>query len=57
LKSAGEKRLLQLNEFEEIRLDAYESLRIYKEPIKQWHDKFINMREFREGDLVLLFNS
>jgi len=57
LKSAGERRLLQLNELEEICLDAYESSRIYKERTKRWHDKFINRREFREGDLVLLFNS
>ena len=57
LKSAGERRLLQLNELEEIRLDAYKSSRIYKERTKWWHEKFINHREFREGDLVLLFNS
>ena len=57
LKSAGEGRLLQLNELEEVRLDAYESSRTYKERTKRWHDKFINHREFREGDLVLLFNS
>ncbi|XP_015583459.1 uncharacterized protein LOC107262403 [Ricinus communis] len=54
---AGEKRLLQLNELEEIRLDAYESLRLYKEKIKRWHDKRILRREFKEGDLVLLYNS
>ena len=57
LKSGGERRLLQLNELEEIRLDAYESSRFYKERTKRWHDKFINHHEFREGDLVLLFNS
>ena len=49
--------MLQLNELEEIRLDAYESSRIYKERAKRWHDKFIHRREFQEGDLVLLFNS
>ena len=49
--------MLQLNELEEIRLDAYESFRINKERTKRWHDKFIHMREYREGDLVLLFNS
>jgi len=49
--------LLQLNELQEIRLDAYESSRIYKERTKRWHDKFIKHRELREGDLVLLFNS
>jgi len=57
LKSAGTRRLFQLNELEEIHLDAYESSRIYKERIKRWHDKFINRREFWEGDLLLLFNS
>ena len=49
--------MLQLNELEEIRLDAYESSKIYKEKTKPWHDRFINCREFQEGDLVLLFNS
>ena len=49
--------MLQLIELKEIRLDAYESSRIYKERVKRWHDKFINHREFWEGDLVLLFNS
>jgi len=49
--------LLQLNKLEEIFLDAYESSRIYKERTKRWHDKFIHRREFRVGDLVLLFNS
>jgi len=34
LKQAGEKRLLQLNELEELRMDAYESVRIYKERTK-----------------------
>ena len=49
--------MLQLNELEEIRLDAYYSSRLYKERTKRWHDKFINRCEFWECDLVLLFNS
>ena len=57
LKSAGERRLLQLNEVEEIHLDAYEISRIYKGRTKWWDDKFINCREFRKDDLVFLFNS
>jgi len=57
LKSTGEKRLLYLNELGKICLDAYESSKIYKEITKRWHDKFINRCQFREGDLVLLFNS
>ncbi|XP_074296719.1 uncharacterized protein LOC141627257 [Silene latifolia] len=57
LKSAGEKRLLDLNELEEFRLEAYESSRIYKEKTKKFHDKKILRREFEVGELVLLFNS
>ncbi|XP_031106205.1 uncharacterized protein LOC116010846 [Ipomoea triloba] len=56
LKLAGEKRLLQLNELEEFRLDAYENAQIYKERTKKWHDKHILKREFVSGDKVLLFN-
>ena len=38
LKRAGEKRLLDLNEIDEIRQDAYESVVLYKEKTKKWHD-------------------
>lgn len=57
LKNAGEKRFLQLNELEEIRLDAYDNSPIYKERTKRWHDKNIHRREFKEGEMVLLFNA
>ncbi|XP_057994334.1 uncharacterized protein LOC131174595 [Hevea brasiliensis] len=56
LKAAGEKRFLQLNELEEIRQDAYENARIFKDKTKRWHDKRISRKEIKEGDLVLLFN-
>ncbi|KAJ9554347.1 hypothetical protein OSB04_018392 [Centaurea solstitialis] len=56
-KDAAERRLLQLSELDELRLDAYESSRIFKEKTKKWHDNRIVRREFREGDLVLLYNS
>ncbi|CAM8903296.1 unnamed protein product [Rhodiola kirilowii] len=57
LQTAEENRVLQLHELEEIRNEAYESARIYKEKTKRWHDKKILRREFKEGDKVLLFNS
>ncbi|CAM8899340.1 unnamed protein product [Rhodiola kirilowii] len=57
LKTAGEKRLFQLQELEEIRLDSYENARIYKDKTKLWHDKRISKKGFREGDQVLLYNS
>jgi len=42
---------------EELRIDAYENARIYKERTKRWHDKHILKKDFKSGDLVLLFNS
>ena len=52
-----QKRFLQLQELEELRLQAYENARIYKEWTKAWHDKKIMPKEFKEGDQVLLNNS
>ncbi|KAF8044594.1 hypothetical protein N665_7598s0001, partial [Sinapis alba] len=42
---------------DEIRLDAFENSRIYKEKTKAFHDKKILRREFSAGDQVLLYNS
>ncbi|MCI03383.1 gag-pol polyprotein, partial [Trifolium medium] len=56
-QAAGGKRILELHELEELRLDAYENAKIYKERTKNWHDRRIIRREFNEGDLILLFNS
>ena len=55
--TAGEKRILDINELEELRQDAYENAKIYKERTKTWHDKRINKKNFKIGDIVLLFNS
>ena len=52
-----EKRLLQLNELEELRNEAYDNARIYKDKTKKWHDQRILRREFKVGELVLLYNS
>ena len=49
LKAAGEKRLLQLNEMDEFRNDAYENAKICKERTKNWHDKHILRHEFALG--------
>nr|KYP36512.1 Transposon Ty3-I Gag-Pol polyprotein [Cajanus cajan] len=56
-KSCGEKRKSQLHELEEMRLNAYQSSRQYKERVKAYHDKKILKRDFRPGQSVLLFNS
>ncbi|XP_041016116.1 uncharacterized protein LOC121258639 [Juglans microcarpa x Juglans regia] len=57
LQAAGKKRILQINETDEFRNDAYENARIYKDTTKRWHDKHILRREFKIGKKVLLFNS
>ena len=56
-KMAGEKRILQLNELEEFRNEAYENAKIYKEKTKAWHDKHIARKKLELGQRVLLFNS
>ena len=53
----GQHRKLQLQELEEIRNDAYENARIYKERTKAYHDKMICRKEFHVGQKVLLFQS
>ncbi|XP_018487321.1 uncharacterized protein LOC108857805 [Raphanus sativus] len=57
IKSAKEKRLFQLHELDEIRMDAFENSRIYKERTKAFHDKNILKRELRADDQILLYNS
>ncbi|PIM99624.1 hypothetical protein CDL12_27880 [Handroanthus impetiginosus] len=57
MQATGEKRLLQFNELDEFRLQAYENAKIYKEKTKRWHDKKIVERDFEPGQYVLLFNS
>ncbi|CAN6712740.1 unnamed protein product [Malus baccata var. baccata] len=54
---AGIHRKLQLNELEEIRNEAYENARLYKEKTKAFHDKMIRTKSFSVGQKVLLFNS
>ena len=57
LKAASSKRLLDINELDEIRLDTYKSALLYKEKTKRWHDQRLIRREFKVGDLVLVYNS
>ena len=56
-KDVKEERLFKLNELEELRNEAYDNARIYKDKTKKWHDQKILRREFKAGDQVLLFNS
>ena len=56
-KTSEEKRKVQLQEHEEMWLNAYESSKLYKERTKRYHDKMILHREFKPIRQVLLFNS
>ncbi|GKC25453.1 reverse transcriptase domain-containing protein, partial [Tanacetum coccineum] len=58
LTKPGENLFLQINELDEMRLNAYESSISYKERTKRWHDKRIKLPiNYEKGDKVLLFNS
>ncbi|GJS42560.1 reverse transcriptase domain-containing protein [Tanacetum coccineum] len=58
LTKAGANKFLQINELDELRLDAYESSISYKERTNGWHDKRIKTpTKYEKGDKVLLFNS
>nr|GEU39334.1 hypothetical protein [Tanacetum cinerariifolium] len=57
LKTTGDHRKLQLNEFSELRYHAYENSVIYKERTNKLHDSKITNHIFNVGDQVLLVNS
>jgi hypothetical protein len=57
MDAAGNKRMLQLSELDELRLFSYENAKLYKEKTKRWHDKHIQPRNFEVGQQVLIFNS
>lgn len=57
IDEAGRKRFMQLHELEELRDQAYENAKIYKEKTKKYHDKHILSKQFEPGMKVLLFNS
>lgn len=57
MQQAGDKRKLQLNELEELRYDAYENAKLYKERTKAYHDKLLVRKEFHVGQKVLIYNS
>ena len=46
LAKAGQQRMLQMNELDEMRRESYESSRIYKDKVKLFHDKHIVTKTF-----------
>ncbi|XP_031393661.1 uncharacterized protein LOC116205261 [Punica granatum] len=57
LRRSGEERKFQLQELEEIRLEAYDNAAMYKERAKLLHDKVLLRKDFSIGQKVLLFDS
>ncbi|RDX76394.1 hypothetical protein CR513_43616, partial [Mucuna pruriens] len=53
----GKQRKFQLQELDELHLEAYENSRIYKQKVKCFHDQQILRKEFQVDQKVLLFNS
>ena len=46
-----------MNDLEELRNEAYDNARIYKDKTKKWHYHNILRNEFKAGEQVLLYNS
>ena len=57
LDLAGNNRKLQVNELEELRNEAYENAKVYKDRTKVFHDQAIHRKSFAPGQKVLLYNS
>ena len=51
------KRMLEIDELEELRNDAYFNSKIAKDRQKKWHDQLITQKTFNQGDQVLLYDS
>ncbi|RDX90947.1 hypothetical protein CR513_27137, partial [Mucuna pruriens] len=51
---AGERRKFQLQELDELRLEAYENSKIYKQKVKKFHDQKILRKDFHVDQKVLL---
>ena len=56
-QATKEMRLIQMNEFEELRNEAYDNAKIYKDKTKKLHEQKILRKEFKIRELVLPYNS
>ena len=57
MNQAGLKRMLEIDELQELRNDAYFNSKIAKDRQKKWHDQLITQKTFNQGDQVLLYDS
>ena len=56
-QTTGDHRRLQLSEFEELRNDAYDLSKKYKDKMKWIHDKSILRKDLFSGQKVFLYDS
>jgi hypothetical protein len=57
LKTAETKRKIKIAKLKEWREKVYHSAKLYKERTKRRHDKWNKIKQFKSGDMILLFNS
>jgi hypothetical protein len=57
LKAARTKRKIPIAKLEEWREKAYHGAKLYKEITKRLHNKQIKIKQFKPGDMILLFKS
>ncbi|XP_009592869.1 uncharacterized protein [Nicotiana tomentosiformis] len=57
IEATGTSRFTELHELDELHYHDFESTRLHKERMKIMHDKHIQERIFKPGDVVLLYNS
>jgi hypothetical protein len=57
MQATGSHQKLHLTELKELRNDAYDSSKIYKEKTKAFHDQHIKPKTFEPDQKVWLFNS
>ena len=57
IDAAAQERQLTLSELEELRNEAFENSRIFKERTKAIHDSGILRKEFKAGDFVLYYRA
>ena len=56
MNRVGLKRMLEIDELEELRNDAYFNFKIAKDKHKKWHDQLITRKTSNQGDQVLLYD-
>ena len=56
LEESQKETLLQLNQLDEMRQDAFQHISLLQQQRELWHDWFIKKKHFQEGDWALLYD-